>query len=61
MLMKFFVLNAYREPPQLEMKEASIPDLFEDDILKKPVTFIPQDQWAGGPSIQKALPTCWNL
>ena len=31
--MKFFVLKAYGETPQLEMKEASIPDLLEDDIL----------------------------
>ena len=33
MLMKFFVLKAYGEPPELEMNEASIPDLLEDDIL----------------------------
>ena len=31
--MKFFFLKAYGETPQLEMKEASIPDLLEDDIL----------------------------
>ena len=33
--MKFFVLKAYGEPPQLEIKESSIPDLSEDDILVK--------------------------
>ncbi len=33
MLTKFFVLEAYGEPPQLDMKESSIPDLLEDDIL----------------------------
>ena len=33
MLMKFFVLKAYVVPPQLEMKESSIPDLLEDDVL----------------------------
>ena len=31
--MKFFFLKAYGETLQLEMKEASIPDLLEDDIL----------------------------
>lgn len=31
--MKFFFLKAYGETPQLEMKEASIPDLLEEDIL----------------------------
>ena len=31
--MKFFVLKAYVVPPQLEMKESSIPDLLEDDVL----------------------------
>ena len=31
--MKFFVLKVYGEPPQLAMKESSIPDLLEDDIL----------------------------
>ena len=33
MLKKFFFLKAYGETSQLEMKEASIPDLLEDDIL----------------------------
>ena len=31
--MKFFVLKAYGEPPRLEMRESSIPDLLEDDVL----------------------------
>ncbi len=31
--MKFFVLKAYGEPPELKMKESSIPDLLEDYIL----------------------------
>ena len=31
--MKSFVLKAYGGPPKLEMKESSITDFLEDDIL----------------------------
>ena len=33
MTMRYFVLRAYGESPVLEMKESSLPDIVEDDVL----------------------------